>query len=329
MRKIISRGSSKEAALFFDEVFPNDVLVFALAHVSKGDVSGDGCVPMNAGAPDKDVIASLLPKDKKAQRRAYRVGLLESAALIIGLSKSNPPSSPEEFDTLNEPIAEAMRREFNFDFSYSAISADVDGWLTHLSNLQDAIFRQAGFGKAPEWVSESFLVESDSSDNRSDEALFAMSLSNLALVDSQKLTWDQIIEFRKDNKSRSALRDLRLFFQDDLSGKSPAYISDKLGQLVDRQEKASKLWGFETTQKTLSVAFTNRSILATSAGGIAAAVAGAPLSVAAAAALAIPLGGCVLEFSKAWIEAKKSQIERPTKFLTQLKKLGMSANLGD
>ena len=107
----------------------------------------------------------------------------------------------------------------------------------------------------------------------------------------------------------------------NFEGKEKEVVTDKLQQLIEKQEKAAKLWGFETVEKTLSVAFENSTVIASSAGFIATAAAGATLPVAAAAALALPLAKCTLAFSKVALEASKSRLDRPVRYLTELKKL--------
>jgi len=144
-------------------------------------------------------------------------------------------------------------------------------------------------------------------------------------VDADRLSWDEVLEFRKDEGSRKALRDLRLFFTENFEGKDQEYVSDKLMQLVDRQEEIAKLWKFETVQKSLSVIFNNQSTLISSASGLAAAFGGAPLVAVAGAALAFPIANCALEFGRIFIDSAKERVDRPSRFLTQLRDLSKAA----
>lgn len=149
-----------------------------------------------------------------------------------------------------------------------------------------------------------------------------MSLSGLQLINPSKLSWTEIIEFRKDKAARSALRRLRVFFQEELEGKDIELISDKLALLIDEHERIAKLWGFETLQKSLSVAFTQKSVIASGAAAAAATFAGVPLSAAAAGSLVIPIGSFGLEFARALIDSAKARVSNPTRYLTMLKRLG-------
>jgi hypothetical protein len=322
MRKILSRGASKEAALYFDDVFPNDLLISELG--KHGILAGaeNNCVPYGDVDSTKKVLLNLVPGRADVVEHYVHQMMLETALYGVEGLRSGAFGSEEEFNTLSAPTIENLKEIFNINFNYEDIVKDFNGTITHLKSRQRRIIKTLGFLDAPEWIPEVLSAELDKEESSRQEVAFALSLRGLNLIDPSRLSWDQILEFRQDSDSRSALRRLRLFFQEEMSGKDPSYIIDKLAALAEDHDKAAKLWGLDTSQKALSVAFTHKSLLATAAGGLAASLGGAPIGVAAAAALLVPLGSFGLEFSRAVIDAAKSKTREPTQFLTNLKKLG-------
>jgi hypothetical protein len=269
------------------------------------------------------VFESLLPGAKDVRRTRYDSILIESALFISRCVTLRDDISEDQHGHVNRVAIEACRDRFGIDLSWKSLKSDPGGVLAAIRVQREAQLNKAGFLHAPEWVNHGLTKQSgDDVVQPTAEIQFALSISGMDLIDANKLTWDQVLEFRRDQESRAALRRLRLFFQDNLGGKDADYISDKLASLVEDHDRAARLWGFETAQRALSVAFTHKSLIASSAGGIASALAGAPLAVAAAAAIFVPLGSFGLEFSRAALDAAKSRTTEPTKFLTKLRKLG-------
>ena len=232
----------------------------------------------------------------------------------------DPKVLPERLLRGLKTISKILTRDFGIPIKAAHFYNRPVQTKAKLKKLLKSILSEHGFATCSTW---SPIVRT--SNSSVEEPSFELAIRDLNLVNASKLTWQEIIEFRKDEDSAKALRDLRLFFHENFVGKEKDYIQDKLFQLIDRHETMTKLWKFETVQKSLSVAFTNQSAIAASAAGLATAVAGGPLSVVAAAALTIPLAGCAVEFAKVAIDAKKEKIDRPTRFLTKLKNL----NSGD
>jgi hypothetical protein len=327
MRKIVSRGASKDAALYFDVVFPNDLMVSSLG--AAGVIDGtaqQNCIPFDDVDYAHKICRSLMPGVKDPERAVFFANTLDILDFVVQGAAQGVYKNPEDYYLRSREALHIARQELGLDLSWSAICEDFSGALDRIRRKKSKIEREAGFSHTPDWISESVLSKAKDHLPITDEPLFALSLKGLNLVDAEKLSWDQIIEFRKDKESRSALRQLRLFFQDELKSKDLGHITDKLGALAEEQEKAARLWGFETLQKSLSVAFTHKSVLATSAAGLAAGLAGAPLTAAAAATMAVPLGSFSLEFARALIDSAKVKAREPTKYLTMLKKLGKDAD---
>lgn len=85
---------------------------------------------------------------------------------------------------------------------------------------------------------------------------------NANLIDTSRLTWEQIIEFKKDEESRRKLRNYKLFMYDQFSGKSKDYIIDHLSKKIEEYEEACKKHGFKLVSSTLSSVLNSKSAIA-------------------------------------------------------------------
>lgn len=129
--------------------------------------------------------------------------------------------------------------------------------------------------------------------NGSQEVLTA-ALINIAMVEEEQLSWDQIKEFRKDSKARTKYRRLVRWVDDELKKKkrSPAEIEDLIATRLDDYEWAMKKHGLKASVGALSCLLDPKFLGATSAtiaagamagGGVWAALAGSTLAVGRAA----------------------------------------------
>ena len=145
-------------------------------------------------------------------------------------------------------------------------------------------------------------------------------LQGLKLVDPAKASWKQVVEFRKDKNSFKSLRELRVFFQTNYTGKDLSFIIDNLGSRIDKYDDARKMWGFETAQRGISVIFDQKNLVTTSVGSLAAHAAGGTLLTAAAAGAILALGPAALEVSKVWLEGRKAELDNQVRYLANLRK---------
>jgi len=318
MKKVVSVGASKEAALYFDYVFPDDLIVTGLAHVKKLNHAAAAVVPLHDPDKTNAVVKSLLPHKQGAEKLVRRYNRLMRATLLIQFLRLDETFGREKLPSL----LKELQLEFPLlDIDPNSAPDDLGDLLGYISKDQTQILQSLGFMGSPYWFNEDVWTSKTSAHTPDSIDSFILSLRGMSVIDANRLSWEEILEFRKDESARSSLRRLRTFFEDNFAGKDPDYISDKLLSLEDDYSRTAKLWGFETTQKALSVVFSERSSLVTSASGLAAALAGAPLGVAAAAAAAIPLGRFSLEFSNALIKAAREKTQNPVRFISHLRRL--------
>lgn len=106
----------------------------------------------------------------------------------------------------------------------------------------------------------------------------SLTLSNINLIDTSKVKWEQIIEYRKDVEAKKKIRNLRLFLHTNYQGKSLAFIEDDLGKRLDEYYNTCKDWGFETLASTISVIMDSENLVPLIAGSSSATLFGGPVA---------------------------------------------------
>lgn len=85
-------------------------------------------------------------------------------------------------------------------------------------------------------------------------------LTGVPLVDTARMTWEQVLELRQDTDARAALRNLRLFFFTNYQGKPAAFIADDLARRIDEYKTIRKRMGFETITSSISALIDAKSV---------------------------------------------------------------------
>ena len=99
-------------------------------------------------------------------------------------------------------------------------------------------------------------------------------ITKMQLVDTTNVPWEQITDFRQDRVSRSMLRDMRLLFAKDLTGKSPAYVEDYIESRLENYDLARRKHGFDTFESSAQLILRSKSLFALGAAAAAGAYTG-------------------------------------------------------
>ena len=124
-----------------------------------------------------------------------------------------------------------------------------------------------------------------------------ITLSNLKIVNVANTSWEQIVEFRKDEESAKALQRLRVFLYETCKDKSTAYIEDKINTELDNYHIAVNKHGFELLTGSLTTLIDSRNIIAASATVMAGALVGTPL-IGITSAVALEIGKLAIQISR-------------------------------
>jgi len=158
-----------------------------------------------------------------------------------------------------------------------------------------------------------------------DREVVATVLSNLEIVDEKKLTWQQVMEFRKDKISLQKYRRLLHWLDREMIGKSHKFIEDDIAQKLEDYESSLKKHGINTVLGTIEEVLDGKYLLGTSGVVGSFSLAGYPeLGVLAGTGLmvgkiAIKLGKTCLDFDDAerganseisWVYEVKEQLKK-------------------
>lgn len=110
-----------------------------------------------------------------------------------------------------------------------------------------------------------------------DYRVLVASLQHLEVVIEDHLTWEQVVEFRKDSESKTNFRQIIHWLDSQMVGKSNQFIIDEIGVKLDLYRAALRKHGVKTKIGVLSSLINSKALLSslvTMGGSI---VAGEPL----------------------------------------------------
>jgi hypothetical protein len=158
-----------------------------------------------------------------------------------------------------------------------------------------------------------------------DREVVATILSNLEIVDEKRLTWQQVMDFRKDKRSLQKYRRFLHWLDKKMIGKSQAFIEDDIAQKLEDYESTLKKHGLKTVLGTIEEVLDGKYLLGASSVVGSFSIAGYPgLGVLAGTGLmvgkmAVKLGNTWLDFDDAerganseisWVYEVKKQAGR-------------------
>lgn len=92
-------------------------------------------------------------------------------------------------------------------------------------------------------------------------------LSDLSIIDEEKLVWEQVQQFREDEDVRKKYRKLIHWLDAEMVGKSQAFIRDEISKRLDDYEWALKKHGIETLLGSISDVLDGKFLAGASATG--------------------------------------------------------------
>ncbi len=335
-KKVATIGPPKEAALYFDEVLPIDFgtqTFTSLPRSSKiltdvGRDIRDLSLPVTDFDLRHKVLQSLLPNSADPNALYHEQTSATMWFAIAAMLSTFDKKMLEQYLDVPE-----QRELTGYVFSAAGIDPEkaFDSILSgeykpkrlapKFSETVDSYVKSANFRGAPAWKS---LAPTSPDQNYGTEAGYAMAVSSLNLIDVKKVSWETIVEFRSDPEAMDALRRFRLFFADSFKGKELSYVEDRLATALDDYKETTKLWGFDTIRKTVSVAASNQNVVNSSIALAATGLTGAPLPVAAAAGTVVTLAGCGVKFFEIFHDARLKKSKSPINFLSRIEDLEMS-----
>jgi len=268
---VISLGDTKQAALYFDRVIIVDPAeqmgIYGLPEFGKG--------AYNLISNNKITQEDLLNYNNLFQEYRQTVEL-------PGFSFSRVENSDNFISNTRKKLIEGY------------INDDTLPNGNTIRNALNNFAAQLGINNY------SVLLPSRYSDTSSTPATdddLTLTLSNIQLINTDKTSWQQILELRKDTDSLKKLRNLKLFMQSNYQGKGKEFIEDDFAKRSDDYNNMCKDHGLETCISAFSVILDAKHLQTAIAGGVAATLLGGPITGLGAAAC-LELGHISLEVAK-------------------------------
>ncbi|MHB0955694.1 MAG: hypothetical protein ACYC0X_04875 [Pirellulaceae bacterium] len=252
---VVAYTNYKDAALYFDYVVPviEDTIRNSVAGlVAKSfDVNAAlSNITHEVSTTPRILLPPHLSSDPQFSSLLIRLSVWSALSGIIEIARQHPSGgAAEALQKLNQILQVDVSQPKSLD--------------THLV----ALFDRYKLDQYPELLPADMtqlLAKLGLSPN--DAENIGLSLVGAKLVDTTNVSWDQILEFRKDTRGREKLRRLRRFFTTNYEEKSQAYIEADLHQRLEEHEAVVKSWGFETIMTTIE-SFINMKTFTAIAGG--------------------------------------------------------------
>lgn len=155
------------------------------------------------------------------------------------------------------------------------------------------------------------------------EPLHHMHVSQIKMIDTDKVTLPRILEFRKDETVMKKMRNLRLFAFQQYQGKDRAFVEDDIHKRLDDYEAVIRSSGFETRLKVLSFVLESKFLLGAAATSAASLLLGNPQVAIGAigTGAVVEVGRLSLQYAKERNALAQVCMGNPVSYLAEVKKL--------
>lgn len=154
-----------------------------------------------------------------------------------------------------------------------------------------------------------------------DQAVIVAIVDNLGIVDEDKLTWEQVSEFRRDKDARVAFRRFIHWLDAEMVGRPASYIADEVSERLERYEWSLRKHGIERIIGALTTTLDAQNLLGASSVGVAVQmISNSPLwSMCAGGGLLV--GRAVLSLTTALIERNELKLaQREISYVAEVKR---------
>lgn len=156
-------------------------------------------------------------------------------------------------------------------------------------------------------------------------------IESLRLVDASKLTWEQVVEFRKDQSSQAKFRNFKTFLDSSISGMSKAQVEDLIGARMFEYNQVLDDWGIETKSGSWEIFFNAKSSAALVASGLATVLGVVPTTagIATTSGLAVAtiytLGNVKISINRRKRALNNFKLSSPISYLVDVNEASKSA----
>ncbi len=245
-------------------------------------------------------------------------------------STSAEPLESDHLETIRDAAIRNVWREAPMSVRYSAeylkhcfeptVKASQDMW-SNCKRVATIVqqYAQVDEGHFLVPAFDDITREHDFSKPGNDE-IVSVTLSNLDLIDTNRLEWEQILELKKDDESNKKLRNLLLFFFQNYRDCPVSFIRDDLNRQIEEYHQACSKHGFQFVTSSLSTVLSSKSLLATIALGIFALLSGLPIQAIAPIGLtelALEIGKIAINYAERKRELIDYKEAHPLSYILQ------------
>ncbi len=210
-----------------------------------------------------------------------------------------------------------MQRHYELESGIAGVTDErYTGLEKEMEHGLGSLISDFGLGSVPCDMA-SFAISDESS---SGDAM--VTIKQLELIDTNGVSWEHILEFRKCDEARERLRRFRMFAFQNYSGKSRTFIEDDIHVRLSEYRQAVKEWGFKTTHGLLTTLL-NSKVMPTALGGsFISAIAGQPLTAAISALVGttIEVAGLAMQVHQRRCDLRRLVETSPVTFIDHAKK---------
>ena len=330
----ICLSDSKQAALFFNRVYPFNQNEFITKEILTKDSKGsllhkeyEFKSEIHRKAFFDLILGTSNASNKTHQQiiRMYSLWRLLLYGLFYQARRDFVAKTLQEYINKKSPLEIAdilIQKLSNPDLSQELSDFYISNASIPISEKETICFRDAFLNplKSLNIVKPSVVLPSryiTQIDSSSDD--ITLTLNNIFLIDTSKASWEQRMAIRKDPNSIRKLRNLKLFTYSNYQDKPKSFIEDDLLSKIDKFHTTCKEYGFHLTLSALSTTLSSKNLLASVAAGISTAFLGGPL-IGIGTAAVIEIGNLAIEITKGYQAFTKIKNDHPLAYIISLQR---------
>ncbi len=241
------------------------------------------------------------------------VGILAKSILVHALETKS-------FTPIDEPIPESLVSDLeNTILGYAGLDISNSSNIPAIHHVLSYIYEREFYNSLSQthsntiafWnsnISRDIFSVHDSETKLTECQLWNATLSNIPMVIENRLTWEQVIEFRNDTQNRTKYLELKHWLKDGIKATSESHAKEIIELKIENYKNALNKHNIETKHGIMSAIVNPKSIFSGVSGAATSALAipNNPMFTLAAAGTSYTLGVGIELFG---LKAKKLDIQ--------------------
>lgn len=283
---VLDYGATKHSALFFDHVVPIDGI-----EGLKYGVEPELC---------HDIVRKLLPPDFDNPAHVDNYVKAASRGITGSMILAGWCNDQQYMDEFIQKIEEPP------------------AFMKYVNDPQTPIVLRPEYNQPDPDAPE----PTDESKARLEDAV--ITLAQLQVPNTDTVSWDTIFALREDPDARKRLRRIRVFANDEYTGKPQSYIHDDIATRLDEYEQTLKDWRIESSLGGMSMALSMQSAIQAGLVGVFFTLAGVSNVGTLATTLSVPIAHGAMEIAKSFHARQKAVRNFPLAYIFDVRQAATS-----